>query len=64
MVMEKKKRAIGYIRVSTTAQDAARQRLQIEDFCRDNGYSLNDVLKDEGISQEQTKLPETPDFDC
>ena len=48
--MEKKKRAIGYIRVSTTAQDAARQRLQIEDFCRDNGYSLNDVLKDEGIS--------------
>lgn len=50
MIMEKKKRAIGYIRVSTTAQDAARQRLQIEDFCRDNGYSLNDVLKDEGIS--------------
>lgn len=48
--MEKKKRAIGYIRVSTTAQDAARQRLQIEEFCKDNGYNLNDVLKDEGIS--------------
>ena len=50
MIMEKKKRAIGYIRVSTTAQDAARQRLQIEEFCKDNGYNLNDVLKDEGIS--------------
>lgn len=50
MIMEKKKRAIGYIRVSTTAQDAARQRLQIEEFCKDNGYCLNDVLKDEGIS--------------
>lgn len=49
-IMEKKKRAIGYIRVSTTAQDAARQRLQIEDYCRDNGLDLTDVLKDEGIS--------------
>lgn len=48
--MDKQKRAIGYIRVSTTAQDAARQRLQIEDYCRDNGYNLIDVLKDEGIS--------------
>ena len=48
--MDKKKRAIGYIRVSTTAQDAERQRLQIDDYCRDNGYSLIDVLKDEGIS--------------
>lgn len=48
--MEKKKRAIGYIRVSTTAQDAARQRLQIKEYCRDNGYDLIDVLKDEGIS--------------
>ena len=48
--MNDKKRAIGYIRVSTTAQDAARQRLQIEDYCRDNGLDLTDVLKDEGIS--------------
>lgn len=48
--MNKQKRAIGYIRVSTTAQDAARQGLQIEEYCRDNGFSLTDVLKDEGIS--------------
>lgn len=48
--MNNQKRAIGYIRVSTTAQDAARQRLQIEEYCRDNGFSLTDVLKDEGIS--------------
>lgn len=48
--MDKKKRVIGYIRVSTTAQDAERQRLLIEDYCRDNSLELLDVLKDEGIS--------------
>lgn len=44
------KRVIGYIRVSTTLQDAERQRVQIERYCEENGYNLIGVLKDEGIS--------------
>lgn len=48
--MKDKKRVVGYIRVSTTAQDAERQRLLIERYCEEHGYNLIDVLKDEGIS--------------
>lgn len=55
--MDKKKRAIGYIRVSTTAQDAARQEMQITEYCRDNGFELLKVLKDEGISGATKNRP-------
>lgn len=43
-------RAIGYARVSTTKQDLARQRCKITDFCADNGYKLEFILEDFGIS--------------
>ena len=43
-------RAIGYARVSTTKQDLARQRCKITDFCAENGYKLEFILSDLGIS--------------
>lgn len=55
--MDKKKRVIGYIRVSTTAQDAERQSLLIKDFCTDNGLELVDVFEDEGISGAHNNRP-------
>lgn len=55
--MDKQKRAVGYIRVSTTAQDAARQEMQITEYCRDNGYKLLYVLRDEGISGATKNRP-------
>jgi len=43
-------RAIGYARVSTTKQDLARQRCKISDFCAENGYNLELIIEDFGIS--------------
>ena len=43
-------RAIGYARVSTTKQDLARQRCKITNFCGENGYELEFILEDFGIS--------------
>ena len=43
-------RAIGYARVSTTKQDLARQRDKITNFCSDNGYELEFIIEDFGIS--------------
>ena len=43
-------RAIGYARVSTTKQDLARQRDKITNFCADNGYELEFIIEDFGIS--------------
>ena len=43
-------RAIGYARVSTTKQDLARQRCKITDFCGENGYELDFIIEDFGIS--------------
>lgn len=43
-------RAIGYARVSTTKQDLARQRCKITNFCGENGYELEFIIEDFGIS--------------
>ena len=43
-------RAIGYARVSTTKQDLARQRDKITNFCAENGYDLEFIIEDFGIS--------------
>ena len=43
-------RAVGYARVSTSKQDLARQRCKISDFCAENGYKLEFILEDLGIS--------------
>ncbi len=43
-------RAIGYARVSTTKQDLARQRCKITNFCAENGYELEFIIEDFGIS--------------
>ena len=43
-------RAIGYARVSTTKQDLARQRCKITNFCGENGYALEFIIEDFGIS--------------
>lgn len=43
-------RAVGYARVSTSKQDLARQRCKISDFCAENGYKLEFILEDFGIS--------------
>ncbi|MCM1222719.1 MAG: recombinase family protein [Lachnospiraceae bacterium] len=55
--MDKRKRVIGYIRVSTTAQDVERQRVQIKEYCTDNGLALIDVFEDEGISGSSNNRP-------
>lgn len=57
--MTTKRKAIGYIRVSTERQvqdgcslDA--QRVKLEAYCQQNGYDLFQVFKDEGISAKRT----------
>ncbi len=43
-------RAIGYARVSTTKQDLDRQRDKITKFCSENGYFLEFIIEDFGVS--------------
>jgi DNA invertase Pin-like site-specific DNA recombinase len=43
-------KAIGYVRVSTTAQDEQNQKKAIETFCRDNNINLLKVFVDKGVS--------------
>ena len=41
---------VGYVRVSTTAQDLLRQKELIKSFCNSNNYTLSAILEDDGIS--------------
>ena len=41
---------VGYVRVSTTAQDLLRQKELITNFCNSNNYTLSAILEDDGIS--------------
>lgn len=43
-------KVIGYARVSTTNQDLVRQRTNIENFCKEQGYNLLYIIEDFGIS--------------
>ncbi|MEW6145729.1 MAG: recombinase family protein [Thermodesulfobacteriota bacterium] len=59
------KKAVGYIRVSTTMQvkegeSLSTQRQQIEDFAKDKGWELVCIYADEGISG--AKIEYRPDF--
>ncbi|MFZ5451849.1 MAG: recombinase family protein [Thermodesulfobacteriota bacterium] len=59
------KKAVGYVRVSTTAQaeegeSLATQREKITTFCRAHGYELTRIYADEGISGASTK--KRPEF--
>ena len=62
--MTDQKRAVGYVRVSTTGQvegeSLATQRERIATFCRAHGYELTRIYADEGVSGASTK--KRPEF--
>ena len=45
-----KPRAVGYVRVSTTAQDEENQKTAIREFCKANGIELLEIFTDKGVS--------------
>ena len=44
------KKAIAYIRVSTTHQDVERQRIKFKEYCKNNNLQANEEIIDFGIS--------------
>lgn len=49
------KKVIGYIRVSTDHQDLERQKVLINKYCADNGFTLVRIIEDFGISGAETQ---------
>ena len=43
------KKAIAYIRVSTTHQDVERQRIKFKEYCKNNNLQANEEIIDFGI---------------
>ena len=46
------KKAIAYIRVSTTHQDVERQRIKFKEYCKNNNLQANEEIIDFSISDE------------
>jgi len=45
-----KLKAVGYVRVSTTAQDEENQKTAIRKYCREHGITLLRIFTDKGVS--------------
>ena len=51
------KKAIAYIRVSTTHQDVERQRIKFKEYCKNNNLQANEEIIDFGISGAKSDRP-------
>ena len=51
------KKAIAYIRVSTTHQDVERQKIKFKEYCKNNNLQANEEIIDFGISGAKSDRP-------
>lgn len=64
--MDKIKKGIGYIRVSTSRQDLERQKLQLRSYCSDNGINLLRIIEEKvsGAKENRSSIKELEKLDA